>query len=61
MRTITSIVPDDALLFEVAQEAIAQGMHLIFNGTHFRLSPVVPKGWHEVAVADKSNTLRRAA
>lgn len=61
MSNLTILVPDDALLFDVAQQACAEHLHLISNGKRFALSPVVPAGWHAVPVADKSGQLRSAA
>jgi hypothetical protein len=61
MSNVITLVPDDALLFDIAQQACAEHLHLISNGTRFALSPVIPAGWHEVPVADKSNQIRRAA
>lgn len=61
MSTVITLVPDDALLFDVAQQAIAQHLHLISNGERYALSPIVPSGWHVVPAGDKSGALRRAA
>lgn len=61
MNNVITLVPDDALLFDIAQQAAAQHLHLISNGNRFALSPIVPAGWHCVPVADKSNALRSAA
>ena len=57
MSNVITLVPDDALLFDIAQQAAAQHLHLISNGSRFALSPTIPTGWHRVPVADKSNTL----
>ena len=61
MNNVITLVPDDALLFDIAQQAAAQHLHLISNGSRFALSPTVPAGWHTVPVADKTNRLRSAA
>ncbi|WP_298624511.1 hypothetical protein [uncultured Zoogloea sp.] len=61
MTNVTTLIPDDALLFDVAQQACAAHLHLISNGERFALSPTIPAGWHAVPVADKSNQIRRAA
>lgn len=61
MSNVTYIVPDDAELFAVAQQAIDQGVILISNGERFALARSIPPGWHAMPVADKSGELRRAA
>jgi len=61
MTNVTTLIPDDALLFDVAQQACTAHLHLISNGERFALSPTIPAGWHAVPVADKSNQIRRAA
>ncbi len=61
MKNVTTLVPDDAELYAIAKQACAEHLHLISNGNRFALSPVVPAGWHEVPVGDKSNQLRSAA
>ncbi len=61
MSNVITLVPDDALLYDIAQQACAAHLHLISNGTRFALAPFIPAGWHEVPVADKSNQIRRAA
>lgn len=61
MSAVITLVPDDALLFDVARQAAAAHVHLISNGTRYALSPIVPAGWHKVPVADKSHQLRSAA
>lgn len=53
--TITTLVPDDALLFEVAREAIAQGVQIISNGRRFALATTPPPGWHAVPVGFKTS------
>lgn len=61
MPEIITLVPDDALLFDVAQQACAQNLHLISNGKRYALVTTIPDGWHAVPVADKSHQLRSAA
>lgn len=61
MSDVTILVPDDAELFAVAHEALAQGAKIIFNGKRFAIAKTIPPGWHLVPVADKSYTLGRAA
>lgn len=61
MSNVITLVPDDATLWDIAQQACAEHLHLISNGNRFALSPIVPAGWHEVPVADKSHQLRSAA
>lgn len=54
MPIIAHIVPDNALLFDVARQAIAEHLTLISNGERFALAPVVPDGWHAVPVGFKN-------
>jgi len=61
MSNIITLVPDDALLYDIAQQAAHQGVNLISNGQRFALACNIPAGWHAVPVADKSHTLRSAA
>lgn len=61
MPEIITLVPDDALLFDVAQQACAAHLHLISNGKRYALASIIPAGWHAVPVADKSHQLRSAA
>ena len=61
MNNVITLVPDNALLFDIAQQAAAQHLNLISNGSRFALSPSIPTGWHAVPVADKTNALRSAA
>lgn len=61
MSNVISIIPDDAELFRVAQQAAAQGVIIISNGERFALARSVPPGWHAMPVADKSGEIRRAA
>lgn len=50
---VATLIPDDALLYDVAQQAIAQHLHLVTNGQRFALTPVVPAGWQKVHVGIK--------
>ena len=61
MTNVITLVPYDALLFDIAQQAADQHLNLISNGNRFALSPSIPTGWHAVPVADKTNALRSAA
>lgn len=61
MTNVITLVPDDALLFDIAQQAAAQHLTLISNGSRFALSSTIPAGWHSVPVSDKTNSLRSAA
>lgn len=61
MTNVITLVPDDAMLWDIAQQACAQHLRLISNGHRFALASVIPTGWHEVPVGDKSNQLRSAA
>lgn len=54
MPQITTLIPDDALLFDVAREAIEKGMQIISNGVRFALATSVPAGWHAVPVCIKT-------
>lgn len=47
-------IDDDMLLEEVAQAALERGMYLIGNGQRIVASPVVPAGWHPIAVKIKT-------
>lgn len=42
---MTSTVPDEATLFEVAQQACAQHLKLLTNGKHTVLSPINIPGY----------------
>ncbi len=53
MSDITILISDDAMLFDVAQQAIASHLHLITNGQRYALSPVVPHGWEAMHVGFK--------
>ncbi len=55
--TPTIIVPDTALLIDVAQQAHAQHLHLITDGTRVVLSPQILPGWHRMAVKVKGAPL----
>lgn len=54
MATITTLIPDDALLFEVAREAMDKGVQIISNGLRFALATTIPPGWHAVPVGFKT-------
>lgn len=54
MATITTLIPDDALLFEVALEAMDKGVQIISNGLRFALATTIPPGWHAVPVGFKT-------
>ena len=56
MSAITHIVPDEATLLEVATQASAEHLHIISNGKRTALSPVVPEGWHRLAVTIRTPT-----
>jgi hypothetical protein len=51
---ITTLIPDDALIFDVAREAAAKGVQIISNGLRFALATSVPQGWHAVPVVFKT-------
>lgn len=53
MSHIPTLVPDDAELFAVAHEALAQGAQIIFNGERFAISRTVPSGWTSLPVGFK--------
>jgi hypothetical protein len=44
------IIPDEALLCDVAKQATAQHLHIISNGQRTALSPIIPDGWYRIAV-----------
>ena len=44
MSDVTILVPDDAELFAVAHEALAQGAKIIFNGKRFAIAKTIPLG-----------------
>ena len=55
------IVPDDALVIDVAQQAAARGLHLIrhqFTGRH-ALCREVPKGWTRCAAVFRNGGPRQ--
>lgn len=56
MTLVAILIPDDALLFDVARQAQAQRLHLVTNGDRFALTPIVPTGWEHVPVAFKEPT-----
>lgn len=47
---ITYLIPDEALLCDVAELATTQHLHIISNGQRTVLSPVIPAGWHRLIV-----------
>ncbi len=47
-------IPDDALLFDVAESAAGEQLHLLSNGRRIVLSPVVLSGWTEIHVRIKT-------
>ena len=48
------IIPDDALLDEIAEAARQRGWHIITNGRSAVVSPTVPPGWTKVFVKVKT-------
>ncbi|NTV09167.1 MAG: hypothetical protein HGA47_00125 [Zoogloea sp.] len=58
--TVITLIPDDALLFDIARQACAQHLHLVSNGQRFALSPFIPAGWHAVPVGFKTATAKAA-
>ena len=54
MATITTLIPDDALLFEVAREAMDKGVQIISNGLRFALATTILPRWHAVPVGFKT-------
>lgn len=59
MSPITYIVPDEATLLDVAEQASAEHLHIISNGKRTALSPVVPDGWHRLVVKIRTPTEAR--
>lgn len=55
---IAYLIPDEALLCDVAEQATARHLHIISNGRRTVLSPVIPTGWHRLVV--KIRTPKRA-
>lgn len=52
--SITEIhIPDHTELLEAARRAEASHLHLITDGRTTLLSPIVPLGWHKLAVRVK--------
>ena len=49
-------IPDDALLFEVAESAAGARLHVLSNGRRVVLSPVILDGWTEIRVRVKTPT-----
>ena len=48
-----TIVPSDTEVIAAARLAAAAHLHLITDGKKTVLSPVVPPGWHKLAVTVK--------
>ena len=48
-----TIIPSDTDVIEAARLAQCAHLHLITNGRSTVLSPVVPPGWHKLAVTVK--------
>ena len=59
MSPITYIVPDEATLLDVAEQASTEHLHIISNGKRTALSPVVPDGWHRLVVKIRTPTEAR--
>ena len=59
MSPITYIVPDEATLLDVAEQACAEHLHIISNGKRVALAPVVPDGWHRLVVKIRTPTEAR--
>lgn len=53
MSTVTTLIPDDAYLFDVANLAMARGEVVITNGERFAISKSIPPGWSTVPVGFK--------
>lgn len=45
MHKLTTIIPDNAAVLEIARMAVASHLHLITDGKRSVLSPIVPAGW----------------
>jgi len=56
MSPIAHIIPDEATLLEVAEQAAAGHLHIITNGKRTVLSPIVPQGWHRLIITIKTPT-----
>lgn len=50
-----TIIPSDTDVMEAARLAAAAHLHLITDGRRTVLSPVVPPGWHKLAVTVKED------
>jgi hypothetical protein len=61
MSHITYIVPDEATLLEVSEQAEANHLHIISNGRRTVLSPTIPAGWHRLIVMVRTPTHARLA
>lgn len=60
MTTIQA-VPDNATLFEIAQSAAAQHLHLIHKGDRFALCSVIPAGWQKFSVTERNGKSQKEA
>lgn len=53
------IPPANAMLSEVYDAAVANGMHIITDGCRVVVSPIVPPGWHRMGITVKSAPIPR--
>lgn len=51
--TMQIIIPSDTEAIAAAQQANAQHLHLLTDGTRTVLSPIVLPGWYKLAVKIK--------
>lgn len=54
MNLAAAILPDDLTVLEAAEIARAHNLHLITDGRRVVVSPIVPPGWHRLAVRIKT-------
>lgn len=54
MSSISYIIPDEATLLDVAEQASAEHLHIISNGERTVLSSTIPPGWHRLIVKIKT-------
>ena len=59
MDNVITMVPDNATLWDIAQQACAQGLHLIDNGKRWALARTIPPGWKAVPL--NTDILNRSA